>query len=85
MGQWSVTQSDGPSLLVIHPSGEGAGTLRGGVHLISGAGGWVSQLGYGALASSRFPCVVMATMNILITNRMISLIIKESVKKKCCF
>ena len=80
MGQWSVTQSDGGPRSVT-----ASGTLRGGVHLISGTGGWGPQLGYGALARSRFPRVVMATMNILITNRMISLIIKESVKKKCRF
>ena len=41
MGEWSVAQSEGPSLLV-HPSGDGAGV--GGVHRISGTG---SGLGYG--------------------------------------
>ena len=44
MGEWSVAQSDLPSLLV-HPSGEGAGV--GGVHQISGTGGRGPQLGYG--------------------------------------
>ena len=43
MGEWSVAQSDLPSLLV-HPSGEGAGV--GGVHRISGTGGRGPQLGY---------------------------------------
>ena len=42
MEQWSVAQSEGPSLLV-HPSGEGVG----GVHRISGTGGRGPQLGYG--------------------------------------
>ena len=44
MGEWSVAQLEGPSLLV-HPSGKGAGV--GGVHQISGTGGRGPQLGYG--------------------------------------
>ena len=44
MGEWSIAQSDLPSLLV-HPSGEGASV--GGVHRISGTGGRGPQLGYG--------------------------------------
>ena len=58
MGEWSVAQSVGPSLLV-HPSGEGAGV--GGVHRISGTG---SPIGL-RRACSRYPHVAMVTMNIL--------------------
>ena len=88
MGEWSVAQSDLPSLLV-HPSGEGAGV--GGVHRISGTGGRGPQLGvhnwategvfmistccHGNHEHSKHP----------FTTRTISLIIKESVKKKCLF
>ena len=74
MGEWSVAQSEGPSLLV-HPSGEG----EGGVHRISGTATegvfMISTCCHGNHEHSKYS----------FATRTISLIIKESVKKKCRF
>ena len=76
MGEWSS--------LLVHPSGEGAGV--GGVHRISGTGGWGPQLGYGGRVHDihMLPCNHEHSKHSFAT-RTISLIIKESVKKKCRF
>ena len=83
MGEWSVAQLEGPSLLV-HPSGEGAGV--GEVHQISGTGGrvpnWATE---GVFMISTCCHGNHEHSNHSFATRTISLIIKESVKKKCRF
>ena len=78
MGEWSVAQLEGPSLLV-HPS-------VGGVHRISGTGGRGPQLGYGGVFMISTCCHGNHEHSKhSFATRTISLIIKESVKKKCHF
>ena len=83
MGEWSVAQLEGLSLLV-HPSGEGAGVggVHGSVGLGDGVPNWATE---GVFMISTCCHGNHEHSKHSFTTRTISLIIKESVKKKCLF
>ena len=81
MGEWSVAQSEGPSLLV-HPSGKGAGVGGSASDQWDGVPNWATE---GMFMISTCCHGNHEHSKHSFATRTISLIIKESVKKKCRF